>query len=448
MIKKTLLSKSIIIKYILNLLFFVLIIGGTSYSIIEKINSEKIKNNINIIRQVKHINEHNLKLICLLTNCRYIEYNNNLYKYEHESLIKTSNIDKDQICKTLNINKLKIYLAKTSIFNDIKDVLIVDFLIFFITYTGIFTRMTYVSIKNSKISDKMHKLELESKLHTTVTEFAHHEMSLPVAIIKTLIMDIFVTKYPCVFNNDMVCRRNISDEKCKKCKHNKSEQALVDLDYYNRIMLSIERLEVVLNQMSETKNIKYSNGNISITKIIETAVSGINKIAIGKIKLELVNRELMDKYAVSSLLTNGVFLNMINNHINNSKEAKADKVIITAKLCDNPNMMFITIKDNGLGIRDKYDNLIQTTKVFNPGYSTKDQNGDNIVEKKTWLDKIKSFFNIEDESRSIRGIGLYVNREILRKVGGDIILIKTDKNGTTFGLTIPIKIRQDDKTTY
>jgi len=447
MMKKVLLSKSIIIKYILNLLFFVLIIGGTSYSVIEKIRSKKIKNDINIIKQVKHIDNHNLKLICLLTNCRYIEYNNHLYKYEHGILLNTNSINKNQICEILNINKLKIYLAKTSIFNDIEDVLIIDFLIFFIIYTSIFTRMTYVSIKNSKISDKMHKLELESKLHTTVTEFAHHEMSLPVAIIKTLINDIFVTKYPCIFNNDIVCRYNLSNDKCKKCKHSRSEEAIVDLEYYNKIMLSIERLEVVLNQMSETKNIKYSNGNISITKIIETAVSGINKIAIGKIKLELVNRELMDKYAVSSLLTNGVFLNMINNHINNSKEAKADKVIISAKLCDDPNMMFIAIKDNGLGIRDKYGNLIQTTKVFNPGYSTKDQNGDSIIEKKTWLDKVKSFFNIEDESRSTRGIGLYVNREILRKVGGDIILIKTDKNGTTFGLTIPIKIRKDDKAT-
>ena len=67
-----------------------------------------------------------------------------------------------------------------------------------------------------------------------------------------------------------------------------------------------------------------------------------------------------------------------------------------------------------------------------------DKAAEDIINKNI-LSKIVRIFGIKLAEKShSRGIGLYVNRSVLRKVGGDIKLLDTSETGTKFVIIIPI----------
>ena len=77
------------------------------------------------------------------------------------------------------------------------------------------------------------------------------------------------------------------------------------------------------------------------------------------------------------------------------------------------------IIDNGSGIPSSAEK-----KIFDPNFSTKSQ--DN----------------------SIRGNGMYLNRQIIRQGGGDTKVIETSKAGTTIELVIPAIVRENSNEDY
>ena len=119
--------------------------------------------------------------------------------------------------------------------------------------------------------------------------------------------------------------------------------------------------------------------------------------------------------------------------ITNSLEAYSDHINISADI--KVNKLILHVKDNGRGIRDSHDRIIANVSIFNYGSSSKDPNL-----KKSLLERIFNFISLSFEHRqSTRGVGLFLNKELLKKCDGDIILASTSAKGTQFDIILPVK---------
>lgn len=417
------------------------------------------------------VKEHNvnLELLCLVNNCNYIEYDDDIYFSPDKEKIEV--VDNRHIlhsifnlCFDKNMNTVvyvadkynnvaKIVFDDSNYIKNIAKAVYYNITIMLFIFTITYFSYIYYLEKTNMVERRTYELELEGKLQRTLTESAHHEMLMPLAVIKTLFNDFVKQLYPCKHTGNGICEFIINgknaDALTATCvTRNKSYSRGVDViakNYFNKINLAIEQLESVLMQMSETKHIKYSNGNKSIHELLLNALYTANSGSVNKLTINMRKEDelLLKKYAVKKPLNNGNVLNIFNNHITNSRDAKSSVVKIKVSISKS-GYMDVFIGDNGVGIRDKYNRIISVDKVFNNGYSTKDQNGNSIVVENTILNKLKdwiySLFNNNNiQTTSFRGVGLYINKKILLKAGGDVNLIDTSVNGTVFKITLPIK---------
>ena len=105
--------------------------------------------------------------------------------------------------------------------------------------------------------------------------------------------------------------------------------------------------------------------------------------------------------------------------------------------------MNIYFKDNGMGIRDSKNKIVANNKIFEMGYTSKadeeDYKTDSMYIVKIWKYILKKLNVSLVNRKNTRGIGLYISRNVLREAGGDITLVETSAEGTTFCINIPIK---------
>ena len=94
---------------------------------------------------------------------------------------------------------------------------------------------------------------------------------------------------------------------------------------------------------------------------------------------------------------------MIINLVRNS--IQADATAIKIELNSNGNNFIIIFSDNGKGIPEK-----DRDKIFETGFTSKEKG---------------------------MGIGLKLSKRFLEGINGNIILLKTSENGTSFQITIP-----------
>lgn len=106
-----------------------------------------------------------------------------------------------------------------------------------------------------------------------------------------------------------------------------------------------------------------------------------------------------------------IFLNLVNNAIDAIGKKKDGVVTISTKEHD-PDSIQIVIKDNGKGIPQEI-----MSHIFEPFFTTKDS-----TEKKG------------------SGLGLFITYGIVKKLGGHISVQSSVGAGTTFTVTLPIKI--------
>ena len=426
------------------------LISDGSAKIIEDESNNKKDNIINILASV--------------LNAKYILIDNKCYKYTHDTyeecnytytpFLNTYIIkDKYTIIRiTIGDNKYVYIIDDIKNIEYILYIIMFNIVVLFLIFTIIFFIYVYKEEKTSLIEKISYELELEGSLQRTLAESAHHEMLMPLSVIKTIFNDFILKLYPCIDNETKVCnfiinnKNNTSSQECFRKNYNR-EIDKVSKEYIASIQLAIEQLEVVLNQMAKTKRLKYSNGNISIYKLITNAVNTINTANVTKLLLEMrqEDKELLKKYGVKKPLNNGNMLNILSNHLSNSKDANATVIRIKSELTKD-NKLILYLGDNGKGIRDKYDNIVTKEDIFNNGYSTKNNKGESIVIKRTFFNSIKEFVKhfLKDENvKTDRGFGLFINKKILNKAGGDIELVDTSIKGTVFKLTIPIKIKKN-----
>ena len=166
------------------------------------------------------------------------------------------------------------------------------------------------------------------------------------------------------------------------------------------IKKSKDAIEVLLTELRTIQSVKLETLNFA--QILQNAINLVNaKAQQTGVKFEVSNQYNGNILADENKLLN-VMINLFYNAIDAVKENGTIK-IKTEETSDN--MLKILITDNGCGIeKDK------CSKVFEEGYTSKITGS---------------------------GLGLYISKEAMQEQYGDLKLISSDENGTTFEITVP-----------
>lgn len=359
---------------------------------------------------------------CVLLNCMYIEKNKIFYEFKDRSFYRVrSEIKKESIASSthkVSVNGVTYYLNIDLENNLLSIAKMSSYMSGLITF-NLLLLFLILSFNNRRFNYRVTKDMLEDLIQKELTESLHHELSGPVVVLEGKI--------------DML--KNMSPDDPNRA---------VILDNLDN---SISLIRDILNIMANRKHLKYTNGTISIERLIENSVAfnRIKHLGVLDIIIDDKDKELFSNYSLLGL-DNGVLVNILNNLITNSTEAGASEVKVYGTLrevgtIDGEKYPVIDLycKDNGSGIRDKNGNISNTKEIFNYCYSTKDQL--ETVSKNSIMDWIKSIFGGINDIQSIRGAGLAISKKLLLSVNDDIVLHETSVNGTTFKLTLKVKKR-------
>jgi len=323
----------------------------------------------------------------------------------------------------------------------------------------VLTIMLFIGFIN--IASKRNKLaaqDVKTFKDTTRAEFRHnlmeslnHELRLPVEIVKALLREMFIMLYPCQYTETGICEYQDDTpvtESCSGCKYAHSKRAVdkIAIDYYHKMLSQTDRIDAIMNILADGKEIKYSNGTVSIHAILQNVMSTLNTFTYPKLGCTFINDDLFLNYATGGTLHNGDTQGLFNIMINNSIEAKASNMTFKAEKVEN-GFLTMYITDDGRGIRDLLDKISKDDKVFMYGYSNKDIYG-NGLRAVGFLERIIVRWNLVEEGNSPRGVGLSHNKGLLSATGGGIFIHDTSPSGTTFKIVLPVKEKRNgEKTT-
>lgn len=418
-------------------IIYVVIICSILFCIIV-LMSERVLDNSNkfYVRQLEALTsfqEYDIRLLCSITNCKrvYMEYGEMVIVFNRKKdIIRTT--DRTELPSrvygaiTTEFNSVIKFKEYTFVVDDdsILDLSIDLYIIFTCIILLLFTYIYLLFLKNAYKSlqfDKGYfKNYIENKSQRNITETIHHEMGIPIAIIRSLTNSI----YGSIFNEN--------------CKFKRSYDMSVQEDISN-INKALDRLDAILEILRGSKQVKNENNTISIYDILSNIISTASCFKIGVVKATYINKEAMESYRIDKI-SNGMFLNIVQVMVNNSIEAKSTDMEFSMEIIDEESA-YLYVKDNGMGIRDKANKIVDiknTEYLYKYGYSTKNKDGSqNLYTNRIYYFLHSLGIHVYKASK-IRGIGLNLNKELLNKVGGDIVVEKTSTEGTIFKLTMPI----------
>lgn len=371
-----------------------------------------------------------IEQLCRLSKCNYVVQESSspnvldVFQYEDEAGIlyrdyKSFNKDEDINIKHLlgyfyyieNLG-LSIKLEDTENFFvldifAITDKLIYPYIIAFLcTYLSVIWFL-FISFRREEKEHIMSTIGTEAVLTNKTTlhlaENVHHELNTPLEVV-----DNKVRKINKAIDNFVM---SIYEEQNLNTIGTKIGAFIKELLLLNKdfefIYTSIEQVHSVLDKMRGYKHLKYSNGNKTIYDIIYGAVKS-SSISNGNFDFE-IDSELYNYKINSTILQNVAVLGVIINHIKNSLEAKATKVLFKKDKFKDGKLL-ISIIDNGNGIPENV-----RKNIFKANYSSKQSNN------------------------SVRGNGMFINKYLMKEGGGDIRVIDTSECGTIIEISIPAK---------
>jgi len=430
----TFIKFSTLLFFYMSVISFVLYTNFITINSIHQVNAENA-----VLNNVEEYNEIDLQHLCAVISCAEIGVGPSNYTLTDGILKKTDNYFSNGLMDSnYNIN---IYEKKYNIHAKINThILIKEVLFGYVRILGMFLIMftfAYIIIEYKERRRKMLDMmstsnSLREKNMQILTENIHHELNTPVAIIQGNIKQL-----------EILMEDQINP--CSSCAHN----------YYfdfGLIYSSIEQIDTVLQRMSNFKNLKYSNGNKTVMDIVSYSANSMSiyKASNFKIDLDVDFSNYKLKHGINNL-KNGDLLNVISNHCRNSLEASATKIELQCKYNKITEKLHIFIVDNGTGLRDPLTGLALNPEkygdIFKEYYTSKDDLGKSKVEEsKGWfndnLQNIRKTFNYKNKNennKNARGVGLYLNKELLKENGGDLRLRETSSNGTVFEIIIPAK---------
>ena len=392
------------------------------------------------LKMLNAVEEHlTLGDMCNAISCTYVlsEKNDILYvnengelKYSDHRLPDTKLIGyiNTNLQTVVKYQNYRFYVDdKDILFKSIESIgaiLIIGFIIaltlilLYYSLNSKYNKITYVNVRRS----------LELVAQRDVTEILHHEMNLPVAVLTDGINNI---------KSEITTLMNLrkDDPELLPIEEN-IQKELEDM------LISIDSINGVLKLIGNNKTIKQTNGNLSILDVFDRAIINCNTFNLGNITYTVENREILCTNSVNYPLNNGELYNIFKVLINNSMEAKANGISIDATYDTKKNFLKIYLKDNGPGITDSNGKPLKNNNViFEYGYSTKSSKIKNENLSKRFIYYIGWLFSIyvKDSYETGRGYGLYLNKKIIEEAKGSIYVGQSDKNGTLFVITIPIK---------
>lgn len=409
-------SKNIKKLIALSFLYILLqvIIGGIILTGYSNYINKQINNNI------IEYNEIDLSQLCSISECKQVISPIFTLEIQGKKLIKSNYILNKLMTISPNIiisKELDFVLfndATNSYFvlniSDIKKMLITTSLF----VTPILILLTLVSLLISIHEEREITIRalagnealLANKSMILITENIHHELNTPMEVI----------------DNKVYKLKNIMKAYIDSIPEEKKRA--MDFDFYNTdkdfelLGQASEQIYAVLERMKGFKNLRYSNGNKSISDIMQGA---FKVISISNSNFTSNIDAKLEEYSINStMLKNADLLNIVINHIKNSLEANAKKIYILFESVvfnkDNGILKF-RIADNGNGVKPEH-----IKGIFDPNTSTKSIGSEN----------------------GVRGNGLYLNKFILKSSGGSVTLVETSKYGTTFEISIPVKLRNQE----
>lgn len=394
-----------------------------------------------------------INLMCNAIGCNYVNYKNNNYKSNNGILKRTFEpIDykkeyydfNSNLEMVIEVDNIKFLVDNSRLLSIILNMIKTSSLLILLIILVSFWYKTRADIIRRNAEKTNDRVELESRLQRDITESLRHEMGPSVVIIESLIKTLFRRLYPCKLTSTGVCDFDsieVSEKDCVGCPF-KQNRRIIDseaVNFYKEINLAIERLFSIQSVLSDSKHIKYSNGTVAIYTILDNIICNNNNFKVSKVKAKYYNKELLEKFACGKGLSNGDLLMAIHAMVVNSMEAKASVIKFKAVL-ESSTRMSIYMSDNGRGIRNRMGEVIKDTRIFNYGYSNKNPEGEEHIIKGV-IGKIKYCLSDKKEL-STRGVGLSTNKRLMEKANGDIELIDTSTEGTTFKISIPIKPRK------
>ena len=166
------------------------------------------------------------------------------------------------------------------------------------------------------------------------------------------------------------------------------------------IKKSKDAIGVLLTELRTIQSAKLETHNFA--KILQNAIELVN----AKAQQQEVRFEVSNSYDGNILADENKLLNVMINLFYNAIDAVDKNGVIKVKTeITEDNMLKILISDNGCGIEK--DNR---EKVFEEGYTSKVTGS---------------------------GLGLYISKEAMQEQYGDLKLVSSNKNGTTFEISIP-----------
>jgi len=171
----------------------------------------------------------------------------------------------------------------------------------------------------------------------------------------------------------------------------------------NSIKKSKNAISVLLSEIKAIQGVNLESLNFS--KILQNAVELVQaKAQEHNVKIIVSNDYNGEILADENKLLN-VLINLFYNAIEAFEKKECEREInITSEISDD-NMLKIIIKDNGCGISSE-----NIQKIFEEGYTSKSTGN---------------------------GLGLYISKKSMREQYGDLEIISSDCNGTSFMVSVP-----------
>lgn len=196
-----------------------------------------------------------------------------------------------------------------------------------------------------------------------------------------------------------------------------SVQLPKEKDYVRKASTSLNLVLKIVNDLLdiskiEANKLEFVENNINIHNLIkETIDPYLEETSIRNIELDIrVDTNIPQQVVGDSDRIKQILSNIIGNAIMHANPSNIEiKCRINKKGLDMIELIF-TVKDNGIGIRDK-----EAKNIFEPFY------------------KIKN-------SSAGSGLGLPICKELVNKMNGKIWLESVDGQGSTFFLKLPFRI--------
>jgi signal transduction histidine kinase len=186
----------------------------------------------------------------------------------------------------------------------------------------------------------------------------------------------------------------------------KDKEAMHYVDLMEESILKLDNIIRDIVAYSRNNRTQIQLESLELSEVVKDISTGLRYLETDELSLKDVIEVKKSSVLISDRTRIQIILNnLISNAIKYRHIARKPKIQIK---CEHLNShAILTVEDNGMGIKDEHLN-----KIFDMFYRTNDQSSGS-------------------------GLGLYIVKETVKKLGGEVNVRSEVNNGTTFTITIP-----------